>query len=134
MNDREHAGMMLTLAKHDLSALRGMQDSASFTTAIFGFHAQQAVEKALKGWLTVVGRGYPKIHDLEELFALLAERGQTVPERFSQLIYLTAFAAQFRYDVFEELVPDLDRAAVIRGVAQVVEHVERLIRAAGASP
>ena len=133
MNDREHAGMMLMLAKHDLSALRGMQDSASFTTAIFGFHAQQAVEKALKGWLTVVGGGYPKIHDLEELLALLTERGQAVPEKFTKLIYLTAFAAQFRYDVFEELVPDLDRAAVIQEVAQVVEHVERLIGAAGTS-
>ena len=124
---------MLTLAKHDLSALRGMQDSASFTTAIFGFHAQQAVEKALKGWLTVVGGGYPKIHDLEELLALLAERGQVVPEEFANLIYLTAFAAQFRYDVFEELVPDLDRAAIVEEVARVVEHVERLIGAAGAS-
>jgi HEPN domain-containing protein len=133
MSDRKHAARMLTLAKHDLSALRGMQDSASFTTAIFGFHAQQAVEKALKGWLTVVGGGYPKIHDLEELLALLAERGQVVPEEFANLIYLTAFAAQFRYDVFEELVPDLDRAAIVEEVARVVEHVERLIGAAGAS-
>ena len=127
MNDREHAAMMLTLARHDLSALKGMQDSASFTTAIFGFHAQQAVEKALKAYLTVIGRGYPKIHDIEELLALLAERGQAVPEKFSKLIYLTAFAAQFRYDVFEELVPDLDRAAVIREVGAVLKHVERLI-------
>ena len=127
MNDREHAAMTLTLAKHDLAALRAMKGSAEFTTGIFGFHAQQSVEKALKAWLTLAGGGYPKIHDLEELLALLAERGQTVPERFAQLIYLTAFAAQFRYDVFEELVPDLDRAAVIREVVQVVDHVERLI-------
>ena len=27
----------------------------------------------------------------------------------------------------EELVPDLDRATVIREVSQVVEHVERLL-------
>jgi len=50
MNDREHAAMMLTLAKHDLSALECMQDSVSFTTAIFGFHAQQAAEKFFKAF------------------------------------------------------------------------------------
>ena len=134
MYDREHAVMMLTLAKHDLSALRGMQDSASFTTAIFGFHAQQAVEKALKAWLTIVGRGYPKIHDLEELFALLVECEQPVPEEFHRLVYLTAFAAQFRYEFFEELTTDLNRATVIREVSEVVEHVERLVSVAGSSP
>jgi len=128
MNVREHAAMMLSLAKDDLHALRSMQDSESFTTAIFGFHAQQAVEKALKAWLTILGGGYPKIHDLEELLALLKDQGQVVPEVFTKLIYLTAFAAQFRYDVFEEMVHRLDRAAVVREVTEFVDHVDKLIR------
>jgi HEPN domain-containing protein len=127
MSDRDHAAMMLTLAKHDLAALEGMKDSRQFTTAIFGFHAQQAVEKALKAWLTKAGGGYPKIHDIEELLALLADRGQLIPADFGCLIYLTAFGAQFRYDVFEEVAPRLDRAVVMREVAAVVEHVERLV-------
>ncbi len=132
MNDLEHAKMMLTLAKYDLAALQGMEGSPQFTTAIFGFHAQQAVEKALKAWLTVAGGGYPKIHDIEELLALLADRGQLVPPESGRLIYLTAFGAQFRYDVFEEIVPTLDQAAVIREVTEVVEHVERLVANLGA--
>ena len=35
------------------------------------FHAQQAAEKYLKGWLTYLGVPFPKVHDLEELIALL---------------------------------------------------------------
>ena len=54
MSDREHAIAMLAMARDDLSALRGMQHPSLFgqdffSDEIFGFHAQQAVEKMLKG-------------------------------------------------------------------------------------
>jgi len=119
--------MMLTLAQADLRALVAMKDLAQISTAIFGFHGQQAVEKSLKAWLTQAGAAYPKVHDIRLLLKLLKDAGQTVPEAFRRLVYLTAFAAQFRYDVIEELVPEVDRAAMIREVTEVMEHVERLI-------
>jgi HEPN domain-containing protein len=130
---KKHAAMMLALAQDDFRALKAFKDLPQVTTAIFGFHAEQAMEKALKAWLTEAGALYPKVHDIRLLLKLLTDAGQTVPEAFRQLVYLTAFAAQFRYEMTEELVPDLDRAAVIRDVAQVVEHVERLVGAAGSS-
>ena len=130
---KKHAAMMLALAQDDFRALKAFKDLPQVTTAIFGFHAEQALEKALKAWLTEAGALYPKVHDIRLLLKLLTDAGQTVPEAFRQLVYLTAFAAQFRYEMTEELVPDLDRAAVIRKVAQVVEHVERLVGAAGSS-
>jgi HEPN domain-containing protein len=67
MNGVEHAREMLTLAQRDFKALQGMLDVETFADEIFGFHAQQAVEKALKAWLTLVGVEYPRTHDLEEL-------------------------------------------------------------------
>ncbi len=49
-SDREDAERMLALARVDLKATRNMLDPALFEDSVFGFHAQQAVEKALKSW------------------------------------------------------------------------------------
>ena len=51
------------------SIARNMGDAEAFDDEIFGFHAQQAVEKALKAWLTEVGVTYPLTHDLSLLLA-----------------------------------------------------------------
>ncbi len=48
MTDREDAQRMLAVAEIDLKALRNMLDSGLFEEAVFGFHAQQAVERTLK--------------------------------------------------------------------------------------
>jgi HEPN domain-containing protein len=127
MCDRKTALMMLMLAREDLTILEEMMKSARIRDRGFGFHAQQAVEKALKAWLAFLGVDFPKTHDLEELFALLLERGQGVPDAFQQLEYLTDYAVHFRYTVSEELDDKIDRVALIRDVAAVVEHIERLI-------
>ena len=71
MSDLAHARMMLSMARKDLTALQNMVNMNAFANEIFGFHAQQAVEKALKAWLSLVDVDYPRIHDLEELLALL---------------------------------------------------------------
>lgn len=118
---------MLRLARRDFDSLEVMKRSQQVDDAIFGFHAQQAVEKALKAWLSAAGQGYPRVHDLRLLIRLLESGGQDVPQAFRRLVCLTAFAAQFRYDVGEDLQPQLDRPAVIREVAEVVNHVARLI-------
>lgn len=52
----KEAWNLLDLAHADLNALREMLNAAPadrecFPDAIFGFHAQQAVEKALNAWL-----------------------------------------------------------------------------------
>lgn len=51
MNDREHAEELLEAARRDIRAVRAMTDTEAFPDEIFGSHAQQAVEKALKSWL-----------------------------------------------------------------------------------
>jgi len=45
MSDIKHARMMLDLAKKEIKALKGMKSAEIFSDEIFGFHAQQAVEK-----------------------------------------------------------------------------------------
>jgi len=127
MSDREHARLMLRMAGKDLTALQSMLDTRRFADEIFGFHAQQAAEKALKAWLSLIDVDYPRIHDLEELLALLVQCGATVPERFYGLIDLTDFAVQFRYATLEEEDEPLDRLAVTQQVTELVDYVEQLL-------
>ncbi len=126
MSDLAHARMMLSMARKDLTALQNMLDLNAFANEIFGFHAQQAVEKALKAWLSLIDVDYPRIHDLEELLVLLESHRETVSERFYALIDLTDFAVQFRYASFEDFDNQLDRAEMIHQVTELVEYVEKL--------
>jgi hypothetical protein len=45
-SDIEHARALLEMAKRDHRALSRMLDPQDFAEEIFGFHAQQVVEKA----------------------------------------------------------------------------------------
>jgi HEPN domain-containing protein len=133
MSGVEHARQMILLAQRDLRALRGMLDADTFADEIFGFHAQQAVEKTLKAWLSLLGIEYPRIHDLEELLELLEEHAKPVSEPFHRLVNLTDFAVQFRYEIFDAVTGQLDRPEVIRQVTELLEHVERLLKEAEAA-
>jgi len=126
------AETMLAKAKEDLEALRAMCPIPRISNEIFGFHGQQAVEKSLKAWIASTGHEYPKVHNLITLLSLLEEYGCDV-QRFWSLVKYDAFAVQFRYMQVQELGAELDRDETVREVAQVVEHVERLIGEAGAS-
>lgn len=127
MRDLEHARQMFALALKDLKALRGMQDAEIFDDTIFGFHAQQTVEKSLKAWLSAAGIAYSRIHDLDELFLLLEKNGQHVPSHFKNLTDLTDFAVQFRYELFDYFEAGLNRAETIDRVAKFSEYVEQII-------
>ena len=127
MSDIDDARLMQTKAKQDLSALCGMMDKTIFAEEIFGFHAQQAVEKSLKAWLALIGVDFPLIHDLEELFALLKDQGQAVPDIFQSLVDLTDFSVQFRYDTYIDFEDELDRDEIIQKVQNFVDHVELLL-------
>ncbi|MEO0455124.1 MAG: HEPN domain-containing protein [Cyanobacteria bacterium P01_A01_bin.114] len=58
MSDLGQAKALLQAALRDLKALRGMTDAQIFADEIFGFHGQQAAEKALKAWIAALGERY----------------------------------------------------------------------------
>ena len=68
MRDIKQARALLRMAHKDFSALRGMaRDAIAFADEIFGFHAQQAIEKALKAWICLHGTEYPLTHQISPL-------------------------------------------------------------------
>lgn len=53
MKDIIHTKLMLKIAWRDFRTLEGMkEDKKFFADEVFGFHAQQAVEKILKSYLS----------------------------------------------------------------------------------
>jgi HEPN domain-containing protein len=126
MEPSDEARLMLNAAYKDWRALTGMADPQVFADEIFGFHAQQAVEKVLKAWLTLLGVEYPRTHDLSMLLNNLEELGQVVGP-FHDLIEFNPYAVQYRYEAFEDMGDPLDRGIVIQRVAELLKAVETLI-------
>jgi HEPN domain-containing protein len=131
MSDLEHARAMLEMARRDLKALQGMQHPSLFgedffSDEIFGFHAQQSVEKALKAWLSFKRIQYNRTHDLMSLLEDLEESGEDISE-LNDLIDLNPFAVQYRYEsLIDDDVP-IDRVEKLTQVQEIVNKVSEII-------
>ena len=124
---QEHAHALLEMARKDARALAGMTDRETFADEIFGFHAQQATEKALKAWCARRGIEYPLTHDLSELIAMLREDGCDV-DAFEDLLRFNAFAVLFRYEALEEEPPIFEREQVIKELDELLTHVAQRLK------
>ena len=99
---------LMSIARRDLLATRGMTDATVFHEAVWGFQVQQTIEKALKAWLYLIGVQPPFTHDLVALLKLLEEAGIDIAP-YRDLARFTDFAVQVRYDDQPDL-QNLDRA------------------------
>ncbi len=61
------------------------------------FHAQQSVEKAVKGLLISLDIAFPKTHSIGVLLDLLKVAGLSIPPNIDEADYLTQYAVQTRY-------------------------------------
>jgi HEPN domain-containing protein len=126
MSDIEHARALLAMAAKDLRALKGMDEPETFADEIFGFHAQQTVEKSLKAWIAALGAEYPLTHNIARLLAILEDLEVRV-EPLWDLAEYTAFAVEFRYGALVEGEELLNRPKVINRVQELFEQVELII-------
>jgi HEPN domain-containing protein len=126
MTDIDHARRLLVMAGKDLSALRAMGDPSVFSDEVFGFHAQQAVEKLLKAWIALLGGTYPLTHDLRLLIVKLEELGCAV-DGLWEFLELASFAVQFRYEELEQVDEPLDRATITSEVDGLFRHVSESV-------
>lgn len=94
---REYAELLLEHATSDLGACRVLMAAEDMRDDVVGFHAQQAVEKALKVALVVADVDFPRSHDLRELVDIATDSDVTVPGSIEEARWLTPWAAQLRY-------------------------------------
>jgi HEPN domain-containing protein len=106
-------------AESDLAAARRViEGSGPYDTACF--HAQQAAEKYLKGFLALAGKRIPKTHNLEELELLCADiEPKLLPGDVEiELVEMTAYGVELRYDF--EFWPDRETAEEALALALIV--------------
>jgi len=127
MQDLKNASKLFEMAEKDFRALMNMTDESLFDIEIFGFHAQQTVEKLLKAWLSTVGIKYEKTHDLQVLVSLLKDNKYKLPSELEDLENLTDFAVSYRYDVFDNVDASLERQKVIDKIQQLRDLVNNLL-------
>ena len=127
MSDLKEAAHLLRMARKDVQAMRALASPETVDIETFGFHAQQAVEKAFKAWLAYQGVLYPRIHDLDRLLDLLREHGVSVPATFDGLSALTDFGVAFRYETYDESDEPFDRGQIIQQVERLLHHVTELL-------
>lgn len=132
MKRLELARLLLQKAAQDHTAMARLLPDTDLNDEIIGFHAQQAVEKALKAWLAYLSIDYPKVHHLETLLALLTAQGHSLPEALAGVTKLTPFATVFRYEELP-LAVALDRADALQLVQGILAFVNQQVgeRAAG---
>jgi HEPN domain-containing protein len=87
----------LAKADSDLASARVLAVQVGpFDTACF--HAQQAIEKYLKGFLAFRGERFPFTHDLEELVAICRRIEPDFPVSEGEVVELSDYAVSLRYD------------------------------------
>ena len=104
-----------------------VEDSRS-SQEIIGFTAQQAIENALKGWISALDADYGNTHDLSKLMAIVRRHPQeNDTPAGEQLMWLTEYAVKYRYE--GAVVEMDDRFALLDGVTETVHAIVARIRA-----
>lgn len=126
MKQPEQTRRLLHKAGQDEAVMDALLGKPDIDDEVFGFHAQQAVEKLLKAWLSDRGVDYPKTHNLRAIVDLLVAAGQSLPDDLKDVDSLTPYATIYRY----EDVPvsgSFDRKQVRQQVRRVRAYVESQI-------
>ena len=90
-------GDLLSLAREDLAAAEALDRAERVSDASVGFHAQQAVEKALKAAIANRDQDFPFTHDIGLLMQLCEDAGFELPTDITEADRLTPYAAAVRY-------------------------------------
>jgi HEPN domain-containing protein len=94
---RDLARELVSPAEDDRVAAKALLDVAVVSDAIVAFHAQQAVEKALKAVLAHAGADFPFTHNIAVLMQLCEDAGLEPPAALPEADLLTPYGVAARY-------------------------------------
>ena len=121
--NQDIAKTLLEKAKVDFESARILSQHLNQMESI-GFHAQQAVEKALKAVLAYRDLHFPRTRELGEILKLLVANGIVFDERLNEAVKLNEFAVDMRYDTVEF---EIDAKTAVELAEQAITFAESLI-------
>ncbi len=101
MDEADLGHRLLILAERDRQAFRRLADDPEIHDSLPGFHAQQAVEKALKALLAHHRIAFRRTHDIAELLDLIEDAGLPTPPAADRLDELNPYAVEMRYGLID---------------------------------
>lgn len=121
---------LVAKASEDIHVLSALRSDLQTTDAIWGFHAQQAVEKLLKALLTKQQTSFPFTHRLPELADIVDAWPSRFSDHFEPLLDLTPYAVEYRYSFLPGNIPEpaLNRANLLLLIEEFQRTVESEIR------
>jgi HEPN domain-containing protein len=122
MAEHSVARLLLESARQDEKAVTVLSRTPDIGDAIVGFHAQQAVEKAIKAVLSSAEIAFRRTHDIAELLDILTDSGLPPPPQAEILDELNPYAVEARYGLIA--ISGLDRQKISITIAQVLAWVE----------
>lgn len=96
------------------------------------FHAQQAVEKALKAVLAARGVEFAHRHDLRALIGQCENAGIRLPGELTEVDLLSPYAAELRYD--DDTMHAVERETASRWATAAVQWARGLVEESSAEP
>lgn len=84
-------------AEEDLQVIAFMMDNHAPFYTVVAFHAQQAVEKYLKAWLTSIGIEFTKTHNISHLLSFVSQSVPELAARMESAGILSRYAVEYRY-------------------------------------
>lgn len=122
---REEALRLMRLAQRDRETFDLLFPLPQTHLAPLGFHAQQAVEKALKAAAVLAGVEVPRTHDLAALGQRLLDKGVALPLAVDDLRSLNPFAVEYRYD--DEIVPATNREELAAKLSAIMAWAGQIV-------
>lgn len=125
----DFAHALLDKARDDAYVMKALAVDVAAPDWILGFHAQQAIEKALKAVLARQSVEYPRTHNLAMLLELLRRQNLDMPPDTDELGRLTPFGVALRYDqMHDESDAALDREWTLQAVSRTISCAAALMQ------
>ncbi|MGY6217588.1 HEPN domain-containing protein [Methylolobus aquaticus] len=124
----EYARALLARAADDRYVVELLARSPDAPLWVLGFHAQQAVEKAIKGVLASHQIEFPRTHNLAMLLEMARRAAIVLPPDGDDLARLIPFGVALRYeDATSDDGPDLDSGWALDVVTRTLKWADDAI-------
>lgn len=110
MKPKQESDRFLSLAYDDREACIALSKIENIKSHIICFHAQQAIEKALKAVIMIKNQPLTRTHDLTECAYQVEELGLHLPVSIETIGLLTPYAVIGRYGGIEDDIVPIEEA------------------------